>query len=138
QAVRDITAFYKAGPDAVLVVLDDLALRPGSIRARARGSAGGHKGLGDVLDALGTADVARLRVGIGAPPPRMDATDYVLQRFAPEQREAVERAIGLAADAVEDWLRAGMTYVMDRYNGMSRDGAADASDGQGGAAPADG
>ncbi|MBS3733500.1 MAG: aminoacyl-tRNA hydrolase [Phycisphaerae bacterium] len=127
--VRDVTAFEKADRQDVLVVLDDLALNLGRIRARPSGSGGGHKGLRDVIAALGGQDVPRLRVGIGAPPPPMDATAYVLQRFAPDEHEAVERAIDRAADAVEDWLANGMAYVMDRYNRRSTGGRTDAPEG---------
>jgi len=115
-AVAEALAFYRAEASLALVVLDDLALPAGRLRARAGGSAGGHKGLKDVLSALGVADVPRLRIGIGAPPEGVDAVKYVLTRFAKDQEQALAEAIGRAADAVGDWVAKGMPYVMDHYN----------------------
>lgn len=128
-AVREMAAFYKAAAADLLVVLDDMALPPGRLRARAGGSAGGHNGLADVLAALGDEQVSRLRVGIGAAPPHMDAADYVLGRFAAGESELMEAAVAAAADAVEDWVFHGVTYVMDRYNRRPEDaGRADGTD----------
>jgi len=111
-----MTAFYKAEAADVLVVMDDMALPPGRLRTRPGGSPGGHKGLADVMAAMGTNDVPRLRVGIGAPPPGWDAVDYVLGRFAKDEHETIERAIRLAADAAEDWILMGIEFAMDQYN----------------------
>lgn len=115
-SVIEVMNFYKAQPADVLVVLDDLALPLGQIRARTGGSAGGHKGLGDVMRALGTDQVQRLRVGIGPQPPRMDSVDFVLQTFSPAERDVMDNAYAVAAEAVEYWLARGMTFVMDKYN----------------------
>ncbi len=116
QAVRELTAFYKAAPDELLVVLDDMALPAGRLRARAQGSAGGHNGLADVLQALGTTAVPRLRVGIGQPTGGEDAVGFVLSPFGSDEAEVIEQAVEAAADAVADWVVHGMTFVMDRYN----------------------
>ena len=108
--------FYKVLPADVLVVLDDLALPLGQVRARAQGSSGGHKGLSDVLAALGTDQVPRVRVGIGSPPPHVEAVDFVLTEFRPGERRVMEESLELAAQAVEDWVRHGIEWVMNRYN----------------------
>jgi PTH1 family peptidyl-tRNA hydrolase len=115
-AVRDMAEFHKAGLDEILVVLDDMDLPPGRVRARAGGSAGGQKGLADVLARLRSEQVPRLRIGIGRPPPSMDGTDFVLTRFHEEEEEIIEIAIQTAADAVEDWVFCGLTFVMEKYN----------------------
>jgi PTH1 family peptidyl-tRNA hydrolase len=116
QAVREMVTFYKACPADVLMVLDDMALPSGRLRMRLGGSSGGHNGLSDVLSALGSEEVPRLRVGIGQPPPMADAADYVLSPFAPEETGVIEQAVVRAAQAVEDWVFHGHSYVMDKYN----------------------
>ena len=121
RAVREMLDFHKAPPGDLLVVLDDMALPPGRIRARAGGSAGGHNGLADVLRALGTQEVPRLRIGIGAAPPRMDAMDFVLSRFRNDEIETIQDAVLRAARAVEDWIKHDLNFVMERYNRKPED-----------------
>jgi len=116
RAVRAMVDYYKAPLSDLLVVLDDAALPLGQIRIRATGSAGGHNGLMDVLEALASEQVPRLRIGIDAPPAGMDLRDYVLSPFSDQQQQAMERTIETAADAVEDWIFEGITYVMEKYN----------------------
>ena len=72
QAVLEMTAFYKAGASDLLVVMDDMALPVGQLRFRSGGSSGGHKGLADIIRRLGTDQVPRLRIGIGACPPGVE------------------------------------------------------------------
>ncbi len=115
-AVVELATFYKVPASDVLVVLDDLALPLGRLRARADGSAGGHKGLADVIRGLGTDKVARLRLGIGPQPPYMDSVDFVLQSFTPQEWIEIQIAVNVAAEAVENWVRDGITRVMDKYN----------------------
>lgn len=115
-AVRKMADFYKASLQDVLVVLDDLALPLGQLRLRPGGSAGGHNGLEDVLTAFGTTDLPRLRVGIGSPPEAMEAKDYVLSAFTPQQQQVVDDAVKLAADAAEQWIWSGMDAAMAKYN----------------------
>ncbi len=116
QPAGDMVSFYKASPQDLLVVLDDTALPLGQLRARPGGSAGGHKGLANVLERLGTDRVARLRVGIGSPPASWDVIDFVLSKFREDEEEIIEVAIRLAAEAVEDWVFDGIDSVMNRYN----------------------
>jgi PTH1 family peptidyl-tRNA hydrolase len=120
RAVQEMAAFYKAEPQDLLVVLDDMALPTGRLRFREGGSAGGHKGLADILAALGTGQVPRLRIGIGVPPGRMDAADFVLSRFSADEAESIEHAVAQAAEAVEDWVFRGVKYAMDTYNRKSK------------------
>jgi PTH1 family peptidyl-tRNA hydrolase len=118
RAVRNMLDFYKVPPGEanLLVVLDDLALELGRLRARASGSAGGHNGLEDILRCCGTNEIHRLRVGIGAAPGAMDPRDYVLGVFGEDEREDIGAAVETAADAVVDWIFRGMRKVMDTYN----------------------
>ena len=115
QAVATAAGFHKVPPCDVLVVLDDMALELGRLRVRPGGSAGGHNGLSDVLRALGTSEVGRLRVGIGSPPPGA-WIDFVLTAFSAEEQEVIRPAVKLAAAAVEDWVFRGMAWVMNHYN----------------------
>lgn len=113
QAARD---FFKLPNEAVLVICDDLNLPLAKLRFRARGSAGGQKGLADVIRKLGTDEFSRLRIGIGSPPEGWDATDYVLGRFNAEEKPEIERTVCEAAQAVTVWAREGIEHCMNQYN----------------------
>ncbi len=117
RSVRAAFDFYKLELDDLLIVCDDLNLDCGRLRMRRGGSSGGQKGLGDIIQRLGTEEFARLRIGIGQPPGQMDATNYVLARFRPEEIEAIDLAVVLAADAVEWWIRDGVDLAQNRVNG---------------------
>jgi len=121
RAVSQLVSFYKADLSNVLIVLDDLDLPPGRLRMRRGGSAGGHKGLADVTGTLGTTEIARLRIGIGAAPSYMESSDYVLQRFGDDEIDTIRQAIRRAAGAVRDWVFKGTVYVMDTYNRTTED-----------------
>ena len=131
QSVLAAVNFYRLEPQDVLVVMDDLSLPAGRVRLRLKGSAGGQKGLGDILNHLGSTEVRRLRIGIGSAPAVMDATDYVLGRFSAEEKPVFDRAIVTAADAIEMVVRDGMLKAMDRYNRVENgdeDNGSDASE----------
>lgn len=115
HAIATAAGFYKLGPADVLVITDDMALDVGRLRIRAKGSAGGHNGLKDIIARLGSDDFSRLRVGIGDSG-RMDAADYVLSRFSADEREIIDGAVKTAADAICCWLRDGIDMTMTRYN----------------------
>jgi PTH1 family peptidyl-tRNA hydrolase len=100
----------------LLVVLDDADLPFGRLRLRGSGSDGGHNGLADVLERLGTRDVPRLRFGIGRPAVAMDTAAYVLGSFSPEEEAALPAHLDRAADAVECFLRDGLATAMNRFN----------------------
>jgi PTH1 family peptidyl-tRNA hydrolase len=119
QSVRQVMTFYQLGPSDVLVVLDDLALPCGRIRLRAAGSSGGHNGLKDIERALGTDAYPRLRLGIDAPPGRMEGRDYVLGGFSAAQRELIEPALVRAGEAVVDWIEHGIESAMNKFNQSS-------------------
>ena len=116
ESVRLLVDFYKPDFSDIIIIMDDMALPIGQIRIRASGSAGGHKGLGNIIEMLNTDKITRLRVGIGQPPEGIDPIDYVLGKFNKEEKIIVSKSIKLAADAVEDWIRNGTTYVMNHYN----------------------
>lgn len=116
RSVRQALDFYQLGPSDVLVVCDDINLRLGKLRIRKSGSAGGQKGLANILQHLGTEAVPRLRIGVDLPPEHRDAADYVLDRFSKAEASVIRDAISRAADAAETWLRDGLDAAMNRFN----------------------
>jgi PTH1 family peptidyl-tRNA hydrolase len=113
QPTRD---FYKLTNDEVLVVCDDFNLPLGKLRVRRKGSAGGQKGLDDILRRLGSDEVARLRIGIGQPDEHRAAADYVLSKFTPEEAASVSETLKRATDAVVVWATEGVEACMNRFN----------------------
>lgn len=116
NSVVQIVRYFQVATDDILVICDDMNLPPGKIRCRASGSAGGQKGLADILQKLATDHVARLRLGIGRPPGQQDPANFVLQRFRSSERDAVDLLLKKAADSTELWLASGIASVMNRYN----------------------
>jgi PTH1 family peptidyl-tRNA hydrolase len=116
-AVAGLLAWLKLPLEQLLVIYDDLDLPLGTIRLRPRGSAGGHRGLRSIIEALESEQFARLRVGIGRPPdPSQDPVDYVLSPFTPEEETTLARVLERAADAVECFLKEGIEAAMARFN----------------------
>lgn len=115
-SVQAAMGFYKLPHENLLVICDDLNLPLAKLRLRAKGSAGGQKGLEDVIARLGTEEFSRLRIGIGSPPEGWDASGYVLGKLTKEEKAALEQAVLQAADAVALWAREGIECCMNRYN----------------------
>jgi PTH1 family peptidyl-tRNA hydrolase len=118
KAVRQAVGFYKTPLEELLVICDDFALETGRLRIRAKGSSGGQNGLKDVARQLGTEDYTRLRIGVGPVPSGRSASDFVLGRFAPKERELVDVAIADAAAAVACWAKSGVLEAMNKFNGV--------------------
>ena len=116
HAVVGLLQFFKIEVPDLIVVVDDTNLELGRLRARGSGSAGGHNGLKSVIEALGTEDFARLRIGVGRGDARRDLADHVLAKFDPEERTNVAETVGRAADAVELFVAEGIAPVMNRFN----------------------
>ena len=118
EAVRQAADFYKIPPGRVLVVSDDTALAIGRLRIRQKGSAGGHNGLKNIIQHLGTDQFPRLRVGVGEKPhPDYDMADWVLGKFTGEDKKTIEAAVKRAADAIECILEQGIDRGMGKFNG---------------------
>jgi len=115
-SVRKAADFYKVPLEHVLIVCDDFSLPLGRLRFRASGSAGGQNGLKDIISALGSDAVPRLRVGIDAPPDGMDPADYVLSGFKPAERKIIDDVVIDAGRAVESWCRNGLQSAMNEFN----------------------
>jgi PTH1 family peptidyl-tRNA hydrolase len=116
DAVAALTRYYGIELGDLLVVVDDAALPLGRLRARARGSAGGHNGLKSVVERLGTTEFARLRLGVGRGDPQRDLADHVLSTFEPGEKPVLEECITRAADAAEMFTVEGIEKVMNAYN----------------------
>ena len=118
EAVRQAADFYKVPPERVLVVSDDTALPTGRLRIRKKGSSGGHNGLKNIIQHLGTDQFPRIRIGVGEKPhPDYDQVDWVLGRFSGEDQKRIDEAVKRAADAVECILKEGMDRGMGKFNG---------------------
>jgi peptidyl-tRNA hydrolase, PTH1 family len=115
QAVGELTRYFKIDVGELLIVVDEVQLPLGRLRARPRGSAGGHNGLKSVIAHLGE-DFARLRIGVGRGDSRRDLADHVLSRFDSDEGAEVERMTARAADAAELFTTAGIAAVMNAYN----------------------
>ena len=116
EAVGGLIRYFKIEPVDVLVIVDDVQLPLARLRARARGSAGGHNGLKSLIEHLGP-DFARLRIGVGRGDLRRDLADHVLARFEAEEEPEVERMTARAADAAEMFITSGIEAVMNAFNG---------------------
>ncbi|GAB4505297.1 MAG: aminoacyl-tRNA hydrolase [Anaerolineales bacterium] len=117
QAVQGLVHFYKLPLENVMVAHDDLDLPFGVIRIRPGGGAGGQKGVASTIERLGTKGFPRLRIGIGRPPGRMDAADYVLQNFPPADLLTLSETLGRAAEAALAFVAEGLEAAMNRFNG---------------------
>jgi PTH1 family peptidyl-tRNA hydrolase len=116
EAVAGLAGFYKVAVPDVLVVLDEVALPLGRLRAGRNGSHGGHNGLKSVIARLGTPEVPRLRIGVGRGDGRKELADHVLGTFAAEERDQVEAAVLRAADAAVMFVTEGIERVMNAFN----------------------
>jgi PTH1 family peptidyl-tRNA hydrolase len=120
RAVRQAVDFYQIEHADVLVVCDDMALPLGQLRFRARGTHGGHNGLRDIQNHLGTTEYPRLRVGVDTPGERGEAVDHVLGRFRPSERPAIQDAVAHAVQGVVLWAREGIEKCMNQYNAKKK------------------
>lgn len=116
ESIGDLMRFYQPALENLLVIYDDLDLIPGLIRIKRSGSAGGHNGMGNIINHLKSQEFPRLRVGIGQTPPFMDTADYVLQGFDQSEIKIVQEACLNAANAAEMWLSEDIVSVMNHYN----------------------
>jgi peptidyl-tRNA hydrolase, PTH1 family len=116
KTVREAVDFYQLELTELLVVCDDMALPLGKLRFRARGTHGGHNGLRDIQQHLGTTEYSRLRIGVDVPDEQKDAVDHVLGKFKPGEKSAIEDALQLAVQGVALWVAQGIQTCMNQYN----------------------
>lgn len=115
-AVSSLSRFFKVAPDRVVVVHDELDIPFDTIKLKVGGGHSGHNGVRDVAKSLDTAEFARVRVGIGRPPGRQDAADWVLEPFGTAERTALPVLIADAADAVETLIGEGLIQAQQTHH----------------------
>ena len=113
-AVSQVVHYFKVEKEDIIVVYDDMAIAPGNIRLRLNGSSGGHKGMQNIIEQLGTSDIKRIRIGIGEP--TYDTVDFVLSKPLKEEKELIDGAIENAANAIKEALKSGFDRAMNRFN----------------------
>jgi PTH1 family peptidyl-tRNA hydrolase len=116
QAVGALVRYYKVPLENLIVAYDEVDLPFGTLRLRASGGSGGHKGIASVIERLGTQDFPRLRIGISRPPGRKEAADYVLQDFTNSECNALPAILDQAVDALLIFIEQGITEAMNKYN----------------------
>lgn len=115
EAVTTAVGFYRLLPEDLLVISDDMALEPGRLRLRAKGSSGGHNGLADIIEKLGTNEFGRLRIGIGQSDVMGDV-DFVLGEPTKEEKPLLNEAVERAREAVLCWTENGIEDAMNAFN----------------------
>ena len=118
SAISQISEFYKIPPEKCIIMFDDISLDIGKIRIRRKGSAGGHNGIKDIIELLGTEDFPRIKIGVGERPSRdYDLKDWVLGKLPKEAAEDFDIACNNAVKAVFEIISKGIDSAMNKYNG---------------------
>lgn len=117
ESVHSLTDYYKIDIETELIVIsDDISLLPGQIRIRKRGSAGGHNGLKNIIQHLGSEGFQRIRIGVGEKPRGYDLADYVLGHFSKEEKPLMEEGVKKAVRAAEMMLERETDQAMNEFN----------------------
>ncbi len=114
QAVRELADYFKISVEDIIVVYDELALPPGKIRLRLKGSSGGHKGIQNIIDHFKTNEIKRIRVGVGEP--TYNPVDYVLGKPSPEEKKLIDEAILRTVKALKAIINHDFAYAMANFN----------------------
>ncbi len=122
ESIREFAAFFKIPVENIIVINDDIYLDSGTIRIRAKGSAGGHNGLKSIIYQLNSDNFPRIRIGVNSPGrERSDLADFVLANFSKEEIPVLEDAIIRAKKSVEEIITNGVQSAMNKYNGTNRE-----------------
>lgn len=121
EAVQPAADFYKIPPEHILVIFDDISLPVGTLRIRAKGSAGGQNGVKDIIAELGSEEFPRIKVGIGAKPhPDYDLADWVLSNITEDELPAMNDAVDRAVSAISELIENGVSSAAQKYNGKMK------------------
>lgn len=121
QAVSSLLRFYKIPFSQLLIAYDDVDLPLGKLRLRPSGGSGGHRGMNSIIERLGTEDFPRLRIGIGRPPGKKEAADYVLQDFRKEELVLLPAILDGGVDAILTFINDGIDQAMNQFNAIAVD-----------------
>jgi len=115
-SLKGLLREFKIKPDNLILIHDDLDLEPGRLRIKQGGGAGGHNGIKSVIEALGTSQFTRVKIGIGRPAPGLDAADYVLQPVTQDEMAVFTPCLERAVDALECLIHRGLSTAMNQFN----------------------
>lgn len=117
KAVVALSGFYKIPTEKIIIISDDISLPVGNIRIRRKGSAGGHNGLKDIIELMGTEEIARIKIGVGERENRdSDLKNHVLGKIPEEKSADFNAALGNAADAAADIISNGIEHAMNKFS----------------------
>ena len=116
-AVQKISAFYKIPTDKIIIIFDDVSLDVGKTRIRRNGSHGGHNGMRNIIELMGTDNISRIKIGVGKKPrPDYDLADWVLSKFPDSDKENLDTAIKKSNSAVKEIITRGIDSAMNNYS----------------------
>ena len=117
ESLRELVNYYKIDEEhELLVIYDDISLDVGKLRIRAKGSAGGHNGIKNIIAQLGTQEFTRIKIGVGEKPAKMDLADYVLGRFSKEEQPIIRESADRAREAVCEMITHDVASAMNKFN----------------------
>ena len=117
RAVSKIASFYKIPTERIIVIFDDISLDVGKIRIRRKGSHGGHNGIKDIIELMGTEQLCRIKMGVGQKPhPEYDLVNWVLGKIPTAENESLKLALGKTVNAVKEIILCGVDSAMNKYN----------------------
>ncbi len=116
--VQRVASYYNIQPENILVVHDDLDVPFGRLKFVRSGGHGGHNGIRSIIDAIGTKNFPRLKIGIGRPPEGMPADRFVLGKFSRDESQVISKVVDLAVQGVEEFIKNGIDSAMNKFNGL--------------------
>lgn len=117
ESIRALLDYYKTDREKLVIIYDDISLPVGQVRVRPKGSAGGHNGIKNIIQHLGTEEFARIRIGVGAKPEGGDLVKHVLGRFSREEDGMIRDVFALAEEALLTIMNEDVAAAMNRVNG---------------------